>query len=66
MKEEATKAGFYECPTTQKAFPRIQILTVGGLIEGKERALYPDLSQGGVTFKKAKVEEKTVDQKGLF
>lgn len=66
MKEEATKAGFYESVTIGKAFPRIQILTVAGLLDGTERAAYPDWSQGGQTFKKAKLEEKMVEQKGLF
>ncbi len=66
MREEAVKTGFYESPITGAAFPKLQILTIAGLMEGKERPQYPDLSVGGVTFKKAKREEKTSDQKGLF
>lgn len=66
MREEAVKTGFYESPITGAAFPKVQILTIAGLMEGHERAHYPDLSAGGVTFKKAKVEEKTTEQKGLF
>ena len=58
MREEAVKTGFYESPITGAAFPKLQILTIAGLMEGKERAQYPDLSGGGVTFKKAKREEK--------
>lgn len=66
MREEAVKTGFYESPVTGAAFPKVQILTIAGLMEGKERAQFPDLSAGGVTFKKAKVEEKVTEQKGLF
>ncbi len=66
MREEAVKTGFYESPITGAAFPKLQILTIQGLMDGTERAQYPDLSAGGVTFKKAKREEKITEQKGLF
>jgi site-specific DNA-methyltransferase (adenine-specific) len=66
MLTEAVKAGYYTSPTAGKAFPKLQILTVAGLLDGSERALYPDLSQGATTFKKARVETKPVDQKKLF
>ena len=66
MRDEAVKTGYYVSPITGVAFPKVQILTIEGLMEGKERAKFPDLSGGGVTFKKAKVEEKTSEQKGLF
>jgi DNA modification methylase len=65
MVQEAAKAGFYDSPAGA-SFPRIQILTVSGLIEGRERATYPDLAQGGHTFKKAKLAEQNADQKELF
>ena len=65
MKKEATKEGFYESPVAA-SFPRIQILTIEGLLEKKEQARYPDLARGGHTFKKAKIEEKRTDQKKLF
>jgi len=66
MLTEAVKEGYYTSPITGKSFPTLQILTIEGLMTGTERALYPDLSQGSTTFKKAKVEEKTVDQKKMF
>jgi site-specific DNA-methyltransferase (adenine-specific) len=66
MMVEAVKEGYYTSPDTGKAFPKLQILTIEGLLHGKERALYPDLSQGSTTFKKAKIEEKAVKQTGLF
>ena len=55
MASEALKAGFYESPNG-KAYQRIQILTVGDLLDGKASADYPDLASGGITFKKGNVE----------
>jgi hypothetical protein len=66
MQTEAIKEGYYLSPITGKSFPKLQILTIEGLLAGTERALYPDLSQGSTTFKKSKVEEKTVDQQKMF
>ena len=67
MREEAVKTGYYALPNTQHAYPKIQILTIAGLLSGIERPQYPnEASFGAVTFKKAKVEEKTSEQKGLF
>jgi adenine specific DNA methylase Mod len=63
MKEEAIKAGYFE--TLGSNFPKIQILTIKGLLDGTERAKYPDLMQGGLTFKKATVDDKT-QQDTLF
>ena len=67
MTTEAIKEGFYTSPTTSTEFPRIQILTIAGLLDGSERARYPDLAQGGHTFKKAKLDPgKKKDQGKLF
>lgn len=57
MITEATSAGYYESPW-YGAFPKIQILTIEGLLSGLEKPRYPDPSRGGLSFKKAKVEEK--------
>jgi DNA modification methylase len=65
MVVEATKAGYYESPQTKRNFPRLQILTVEQLLEGKARPAYPNIESGGVTFKKAKAESKQ-DQGKLF
>lgn len=65
MKEEASAAGFYDSPAGS-SFPKIQILTIAGLLTDSEQARYPDLARGGLTFKQAKVEEKSIDQKKLF
>jgi restriction endonuclease Mrr len=61
MITEAASAGFYESPH-MGAFPKIQILTIEDLLSGKEKPNYPDLSRGGLSFKKAKVEQKRVEQ----
>jgi len=51
MRTEAASSGFYDSPWG-KRFPRLQILTVGELLDGKGIE-YPPPSQVNVTFKKA-------------
>lgn len=65
MIAEAAKAGYYDSPFGA-SFPKIQILTIKGLLEGTERPGYPDLSRGGHTFKKAKKEAPSSEQKSMF
>ncbi len=65
MEVEATKAGYYLSELTGRSFPKIQILTIQGLLDGTERPVYPDLGAGGLTFKQAAKETKTT-QKDLF
>ncbi len=65
MRKEAIKEGFYESPTFG-SFPKIQILTIEGLMNGTDRPQYPDLSKGSYMGKRAVVEPKTVEQKELF
>ena len=65
MIKEAAGAGLYASPAGA-SFPRIQILTMEGLLEGNERARYPDLTAGGHTFKKAKLEHGEDKQDDLF
>lgn len=55
----------YESPH-QGAFPKIQILTIAGLLDGTERPHWPDLSFGEQNFKKSKAAGKNSKQKGLF
>lgn len=63
---EAINGGFYESEHyPNKEFPRIQILTIEGLMNGTERAVYPDLTQGGYNFKKAQKESDAPTQKTL-
>lgn len=63
---EALNAGYYESEHfPNKEFPRIQILTIEGLMNGTERAVYPDLAQGGYNFKKAQKETDAPNQQTL-
>jgi restriction endonuclease len=55
MRQEAVKAGYYESPIGAN-FPKIQILTIEGLLAGTERPRYPDLMQGGLMSRKPKRE----------
>jgi hypothetical protein len=47
-------------------FPKIQILTIEGLLSGAEAPTYPDLSRGALSFKKAKTEKIVGEQQPLF
>ena len=65
MIAEAAAAGHFESPH-HGAFARIQILTIEGLLNGTERAKYPDMSYGQQTFKAAKVADKAKKSGDLF
>jgi DNA modification methylase len=65
MLTEATKAGFH-ASGTGRTFPKIQILTIEGLLTGAARPEYVDYSAGGETFKKARRERTGGRQSGLF
>ena len=67
MVTEAVAAGHYQSPH-HGDFPKIQILTIEGLLSGMERAKYPDMAQGEQTFKAAKTEKgkAKAGQGGLF
>jgi hypothetical protein len=38
-------------------FPRVQVLTIAGLLDGSEHPRHPDLAQGRHTFENAKVDQ---------
>jgi DNA modification methylase len=65
MRVEALKAGYYESPLG-KSYPRVQILTIEGLLIGRDKPAYPDLALGAHTFKKAKREPGTTEQASLL
>ena len=54
MIADATSAGFYEDGAGRK-FARVQLLTIGDLLEGKTRAEHPDHAPD-LNFKKARTE----------
>lgn len=65
MRIEAAGAGFYESPAWGKTHPRIQILTVKELLEGKTIDM-PPVGEVSVTFKKAaKAEAQQKPQEEL-
>jgi hypothetical protein len=63
MLTEAAASGHYESPH-HGAFPKIQILTITELLDGK-RPLWPDLSMGRKNFKAAQTEENNGAQEEL-
>jgi site-specific DNA-methyltransferase (adenine-specific) len=54
MRADASSAGFYVSANGRR-FPRIQLLTVNGLLSGTQRAEHPDYAPN-LNFKKAKPE----------
>ncbi|MFO1324178.1 MAG: DNA methyltransferase [Burkholderiales bacterium] len=66
MITEAASVGFYTSPLTGVMFPKLQLLTIEGLLSGGEQAKYPRMDAGGLTFKKATKEEQDAEQKKLF
>jgi DNA modification methylase len=65
MEKEAVSAGYYESPHNGN-FPKIQVLTVEGLMNGTEKPRYPDYTGGGLTFKQPKKEVYQSEQEALF
>jgi hypothetical protein len=53
-------AGFYESVTGKK-YPRVQLLTIEGLLSGKPRAEHPDHAPDW-NFKKAKTESNAAQK----
>ena len=65
MRTEAVTAGFYHSPGWNQDYPRVQILTVKGLLDGTTRLEMPPAEF--TTFKQAQqVKEEENLQKGLF
>jgi len=62
MNADAASAGFYESQNGRK-FPRVQLLTIDGLLSGTARAEHPDY-EPDLNFKKAKSEAQ--EQFGLL
>jgi hypothetical protein len=67
MKTEAVTAGFYESHLWQKKYPKIQLITIAELLEGKKIDM-PPIKQVGATFKTAPRANTTSesDQDNLF
>jgi DNA modification methylase len=65
MRKEALAGGFYQSPHNG-AFPKIQILTVAGLLNGHEAPQYPDWTAGKLTFKQAPRTKEAGQQLNLL
>lgn len=63
MRIEAAGAGFYESPAWGKKHPRLQLLTVKELLEGKTIDM-PPVGEVSVTFKKAAKAEEPESPQG--
>jgi hypothetical protein len=66
MRQEAASAGFYQSPGWNKKHPRLQILTVGELLDGRTIDMPPCDRRQDATFKKApKVTKPQGEQQEL-
>ena len=65
MKKDALSAGFFDWTAGGKKSPRVQLLTIEGLLSGVQRAEHPDY-QPNVNFKKARREKGTAPAVDLF
>ena len=66
MRAEAAEAGFYHSDTWNRDYPKVQILTIEELLDGKQIDM-PPIQQVSQTFKRAKREKaKPADQLGLL
>ena len=62
MKREAASGGFYTSPFDHRSYPRIQILTIEGLMNKTERVDAPPQEN---PFARAQREAKPEKQDGL-
>lgn len=66
MRAEAAQAGFYHSDTWNKDYPKVQILTIAELLDGRQIEM-PPIKQVNQTFRRAKREKgKSADQLGLL
>lgn len=59
---EAASAGFYHSEIMNKDYPKVQVLTVKGLLQGTERLQIPQIAPDDVTFKRAEKITKDKDK----
>jgi len=66
MRAEAAQAGFYHSDTWNRDYPKVQILTIAELLDGKQIDM-PPIQQVNQTFRRAKREKgKNAEQLGLL
>lgn len=64
--DESVDLVYLDPPFNARRVPKIQIMTIEGLLSGQESPKYPDLSRGSLSFKKAKAESEVGEQGKLF
>lgn len=64
MRKEAASAGFYKSPWDKKDYPRLQLLTIEELLDGKGID-YPPAEHVNVTHKKAPRAKKKAQQREI-
>jgi hypothetical protein len=57
---------FYDAPRFGSEYPKLQILTIEGLMNGTESPRFPDLTLGRSAFKRAAVEDMAAEQEKLL
>jgi site-specific DNA-methyltransferase (adenine-specific) len=62
MITEALEKGFYHSPGWNRDYPRLQIVTVEELLDGKQI----DMPPSSITFKQAEKVEKEIDDQGVL
>jgi hypothetical protein len=66
MRAEAAQAGYYHSDTWNRDYPKVQILTIAELLDGKQIDM-PPIQQVNQTFRRAKREKgKDTSQLGLI
>lgn len=66
MTKEAIAFGYYDQDRFGPEYPKLQILTIEGLMDGRERPRFPDLTLGRSTSKRAAVEDVSGEQGKLL
>lgn len=61
---EAASAGFYHSEVMGKDYPKVQVLTIEGLLDGVQRLQIPQWAPDDVTFKRAERIEMDKDKQG--
>jgi DNA modification methylase len=66
MRTEATTAGFYTSPWNNEKYPKLQLLTVADILDGKS-VQRPPVTGSNQTYKQApRVLKKVADQRDVF
>ncbi len=65
MQQEAVKEGFWSSVVAGKDYPKVQILTIAGLLSGQEHPKMPPQDKQSLLGYRAQQQEKAGQQMGL-